>query len=151
MRPQCDAISQHRSGSTFVQVMACCLITAPSHYLDQWWLITKGVLWYWRKAVSHEQNLCHVFGDCTFIGDYNFFSIPQLPYHYLTRIFVFCRTHQNDSYHYTSFIDINIRFNFLMPHSFGKWICPYRHTAKYHSGQSALFIGLFINYTKRRA
>ena len=33
-----DAIWQQRSGSTLAQVMACCL-TAPSHYLNQCWLI----------------------------------------------------------------------------------------------------------------
>ena len=40
-----DAIWQHRSGSTLLQVMACCL-TAPSHYLKQCWLIIKCVLWH---------------------------------------------------------------------------------------------------------
>ena len=34
-----DAILRHRSGSTLAQVMACCL-TAPSHYLNQCWLIS---------------------------------------------------------------------------------------------------------------
>ena len=37
LRPS-DAIWWHRSGSTLAQVMACCL-TAPSHYLNQCWLI----------------------------------------------------------------------------------------------------------------
>ena len=36
-----DAIWQHRSGSTMIQVMACCL-TAPSHYLNQCWIISKA-------------------------------------------------------------------------------------------------------------
>ena len=40
-----DAIWQHRSGSTLAQVMACCL-KAPSHYLNQCWLIINGILWY---------------------------------------------------------------------------------------------------------
>ena len=43
MRPS-DAIWRHRSGSTLAQVMACCL-TAPSHYLNQCWLISK-VQWH---------------------------------------------------------------------------------------------------------
>ena len=50
-QPQCidslwssDAIWQHRSGSTLAQVMACCL-TAPSHYLNQSWLIISTVQW----------------------------------------------------------------------------------------------------------
>ena len=46
-----DAIGWYRCGSTLVQVMAWCLM-APSHYLNQCWLIIKGVLWYsperWR-------------------------------------------------------------------------------------------------------
>ena len=37
-----DAIWRHRSGSTLAQVMACCL-TAPSHYLNQCWLIISQV------------------------------------------------------------------------------------------------------------
>ena len=35
----------HGTWSTLVQVMACCLM-APSHYLNQCWLIIKGVLWH---------------------------------------------------------------------------------------------------------
>ena len=38
------AIWWHRSGSILAQVMACCL-TAPSHHLNQYWFIFKGVLW----------------------------------------------------------------------------------------------------------
>ena len=40
-----DAIWRHRSRSTLAQVMACCL-TAPSHYLNQCWLIISKFLWY---------------------------------------------------------------------------------------------------------
>ena len=40
-----DAIWRHKSGSTLAQVMACCL-TAPSHYLNQCWLIISKVLWH---------------------------------------------------------------------------------------------------------
>ena len=36
-----DTIWPHRSGSTLVQVMAWCL-AAPSHYLNQRWLIING-------------------------------------------------------------------------------------------------------------
>ena len=43
LRPS-DTIWRHRSGSTLAQVMACCL-TAPSHYLNQYWLIISEVLW----------------------------------------------------------------------------------------------------------
>ena len=37
-----DAIWRQKSGSTLAQVMACCL-TAPSHYLNQCWLIISKV------------------------------------------------------------------------------------------------------------
>ena len=37
-----DAIWGHRSASTLSQVMACCL-TAPSHHLDQCWLIIRKI------------------------------------------------------------------------------------------------------------
>ena len=37
-----DAIWRHRSGSTLAQVMACYL-TAPSHYLNQCWLIISKI------------------------------------------------------------------------------------------------------------
>ena len=39
-----DAIWQQGSRSTLVQVMACCL-TAPSHYLNQCWLIITKAQW----------------------------------------------------------------------------------------------------------
>ena len=39
-----DAIWRHGTRSTLAQVMACCL-TAPSHYLNQCWLIISKVLW----------------------------------------------------------------------------------------------------------
>ena len=50
LRPS-DAIWRHRTMSTLAQVMACCL-TAPSHYLNQCWLIISKVHWY-----SYEGNL----------------------------------------------------------------------------------------------
>ena len=40
-----DIICQHRSGSTLAQIMACCLM-APSHYLNQCWLIISKVQWH---------------------------------------------------------------------------------------------------------
>ena len=44
-----DAIWRQRSGSTLAQVMACCL-TAPSHYLNQSWLIISKVEWHSSKG-----------------------------------------------------------------------------------------------------
>ena len=37
-----NATWRQRSESTLAQAMACCL-TAPSHYLNKWWLITNKV------------------------------------------------------------------------------------------------------------
>ena len=48
-----DTIWHHRTWSTLVQVMACCLM-APSHYLNQCWLITNGSLWYSPRVVPQE-------------------------------------------------------------------------------------------------
>ena len=48
-----DAIWRHGSGSTLVQVMACCL-KAPSHYLNQYWLINSEVLWHSPEGNSQE-------------------------------------------------------------------------------------------------
>ena len=64
-----DAIWWQRSGSTLNQVMACCL-SAPSHYLNQYWLIIKAVLWHSLVSnfarSAHEFNQQPVFGDSTF-------------------------------------------------------------------------------------
>ena len=51
-----DAICWHKSGSTLVQVMACCLM-APSHHLNQCWFIISEILWNScerLRAVSQE-------------------------------------------------------------------------------------------------
>ena len=47
-----DAIWLHRFGSTFAQGMACCL-TAPSHYLNQYWLIISLVVWHTPDGNIH--------------------------------------------------------------------------------------------------
>ena len=53
-----DANWWQRSELTLAQVMACCL-KAPSHYLNQCWLITKGVLWH-----SNESNFTRSAHQC---------------------------------------------------------------------------------------
>ena len=68
-----DAIWRHRSGTTLVHVMACCL-TAPSHYMNQCWRIIRKVLWHlresnfigsasdvnpWKSSKSHFRNYFH--------------------------------------------------------------------------------------------
>ena len=52
LRPS-DTIWRHRSGSTLVQVMACCL-TAPSHYLNQCWLISEVQWQFHKRYLRHE-------------------------------------------------------------------------------------------------
>ena len=52
-----DTIWRWRSWSILVQVMACCL-TAPSHYLNQCWLIISKVLWH-----SSEDIIIRWFED----------------------------------------------------------------------------------------
>ena len=54
-RPQCvnslrpsDAVWRQWSWTTLAQVMACCL-TAPSHYLNQCWLIRGSVAYFWEQ------------------------------------------------------------------------------------------------------
>ena len=47
------AIWRQRSGSTLPQVMACCLM-APSHYLNQCWLLISEVLWHWPESNFHK-------------------------------------------------------------------------------------------------
>ena len=46
-----DAIWRQKSGSTMAQVMVCCL-TAPSHYLNQCWLIISIVLWHSSEVIN---------------------------------------------------------------------------------------------------
>ena len=47
-----DGIWWHESKSPLVQVMACCL-TAPSHYLNQCWLIISEVMWHSHDGQFH--------------------------------------------------------------------------------------------------
>ena len=65
----CGLVTPYKSGSTLVQVMACCL-TTPSHFLNLFWLIISEILWH-----SHESNitpsalatlLCDEFENYTF-------------------------------------------------------------------------------------
>ena len=48
-----DAIWRQISGLPLAQIMACCL-TAPSHYLNQCWLIICKVEWHSSKASSQD-------------------------------------------------------------------------------------------------
>ena len=53
-----DAIWRQRSGSTLAQVMACCLM-APSHYLNQCWLIISKFQWHSSEAILWKRCLNH--------------------------------------------------------------------------------------------
>ena len=77
-----DAIWRQRSGSTLVQIMACCL-TAPSHYLNQCWLIISKVQWHPSESnftrdtsaitcISHWNNAWKLFVE-------NFVQISKGP------------------------------------------------------------------------
>ena len=60
-----DAIWWHKSGLTLAQVMACCL-TAPSHYLNQCWLIIKDGLQHSPEKIfisAPECNPLRMFKD----------------------------------------------------------------------------------------
>ena len=48
-----DTIWQHRTGSTMVQAMACCL-TASSYYLNQCWLFNSETQWQSLQKFSQE-------------------------------------------------------------------------------------------------
>ena len=50
-----DAIRRQETESTLAQVMACCL-TAPSHYLNQCWLIISKVLWQSSKGIMVRRS-----------------------------------------------------------------------------------------------
>ena len=46
-----DVIWHHRIWSTLFQIMACCLM-APSHYLNQCWLIISDVFWHSPQGLN---------------------------------------------------------------------------------------------------
>ena len=50
-----DTICRQRSGSTLAQAMACCL-TAPSHSLNQCWLIISEI--FWHSQWVHKLLFC---------------------------------------------------------------------------------------------
>ena len=67
LRPS-DALWWHRSGSTWAQIMAWCLV-APSHYLNQCWLLINEVLWHSPESdfTSAQANMLYNwFESCTF-------------------------------------------------------------------------------------
>ena len=64
-----DAIWWHGTRSTLAQVMACCL-TAPSHYLNQCWLIISEVPWHSSMGIilrrCEDTNQWNKIENCSF-------------------------------------------------------------------------------------
>ena len=62
-----DVMWWQRSGSTLAQVMACCL-TAPSHYLNQCWLVIYGTHLHLAEGnfevIVLDTTHYKVFGNC---------------------------------------------------------------------------------------
>ena len=48
-----DAAWRHRTLSTLVQIIACCLM-APSHNLHQCWITIVEIMWHSPRAISQE-------------------------------------------------------------------------------------------------
>ena len=71
-----DAIWRQRTRSTLAQVMACCL-PAPSHYLNQCWLIMNLMLWH-----PPGNNYIEIYQNISSINEfenYNFTIITASP------------------------------------------------------------------------
>ena len=78
-----DNTWRYRSGSTLAQVMACCL-TAPSHYLNECWLIINRYLWHspetsftggahdMKLQNEFEKNTCYITTKSLRAKDVNF-------------------------------------------------------------------------------
>ena len=73
-----DAILRHRSGSTLAQVMACCL-TAPSHYLNQCWLIISKVLYHSSEDLIKKNQIPISKAWILQAWILNFWSCIQIP------------------------------------------------------------------------
>ena len=58
-----DAIWRHRTWSTLVQVMACCLM-APTHYLNQCWLIISEDPWHLPEGNFRGKYWRHILKLC---------------------------------------------------------------------------------------
>ena len=51
-----DTYGQHGSGLILAQVMVCCL-TAPSHYLTQYWHLINKVIWHSPEHISQMPQM----------------------------------------------------------------------------------------------
>ena len=71
-----DTIWRQRSGSTLVQVMACCLM-APSPHLNQWWLLITKFLWH-----SLENSFTVVVQDSILNNELEKYTIKMSATHF---------------------------------------------------------------------
>ena len=79
----CDAIWQHRYGSTLAQVKTCCL-TPPSHYLNQCWHIFSKVQWNapegpvsWYSDNTYSSKLLHWGNHIAWKQSYDFWNASR--------------------------------------------------------------------------
>ena len=56
-----DTLWWHKSGSTLTQIMTCCM-KAPSHCLNQRWLIISEMLFRSLRTISREMLKMSIFG-----------------------------------------------------------------------------------------
>ena len=96
-----DTIWSLRSWSALAQVIDCCCLMAPSHYLNQYWLIISEVQWQSPKGnftrdhivfysnppkLSHWGQVVHICnGNLTTIGSDNGLCHCLVPSHYLNQ------------------------------------------------------------------
>ena len=89
------ALWKHRSGSILAQVMTCCL-TAPRHYLNQYWLIIHTVLWKSPKGNIninvHENNHYNSVENSTFKIKPHIQEVNELVWIVLSQDFTIMRT-----------------------------------------------------------
>ena len=91
-----DAIWRHRSGSTLAQAMACCLM-APSHYLNQCWLLIIDVLWHSSESkftaraqatILHNELQSYVLKLLSYLPGINELTLftPRIKHHVCSHV-----------------------------------------------------------------
>ena len=74
------AIWRQIYGSTLAQVMACCL-TAPSHYLNQCWLIISKVGWHsFKGKFTRDTSAINHWKNFPGVNELNLVILPNLPH-----------------------------------------------------------------------
>ena len=98
-----DAIWRHRSGSTLVQGTACCL-TAPSHHLNQYWLIITYALWH-----SSGSDSAHIAPATSLYNEFEHHTLKLLPHfpranELATEICLFALTYRHELLQISCFV-----------------------------------------------